>query len=616
MAGHDAKADLTVPPILQGLPPGLLFEAMQSGMARSLELESDDILPLEHGPLVVQRGQLALAMFSAEDGTADPTPIRARFDSKQAKEFLQRRIMLGPRARRAERLILHFEPGEFIEPDALAASPGARLFAVKKSQVLELAPSCLESWCQLSPDLALRRQRAIQLHRERLAAVMTDHGALADFYLRHGGSIATTLRVRDLDKCIDCKACEEACQERHGAQRLVLNGRALGRFDLVRTCQSCEEPRCIEVCGYDAIRLDLKKREVIINSEACTGCTLCSLACPYEAITMCELDDQPRLKALLKPTRPAAAQSTESATAPRRLANKCDHCDGFADQACISACPTDALFEVRPAALFQAQPAALVASARDGYAHDIEFDAQRYFASNLVSKLAGGKLPAEVRHVPRNESAQTRWRVVHRALLIGTLLMIALALVEIRLRLTDPEKSALYHYLTAVQGMTPRLARLDISYRPTSALALTLGHGAALLFVIAMLYPWLKQRRLHSPWLSQFSAQQMLRLHMFAGGATLALVGMHSALNLTPAMRSVTELSAGAPLLGFWLLILIGATGLAGRLIGDGAKFLSRLGRTCRLVHGSLARVGAVAIAAHVLFEYLLRPFLESSGLQ
>ena len=39
-----------------------------------------------------------------------------------------------------------------------------------------------------------------------------------------------------------------------------------------------------------------QRKEVLIKEDACTGCTLCATACPYNAIEMHELDDAPLLK--------------------------------------------------------------------------------------------------------------------------------------------------------------------------------------------------------------------------------------------------------------------------------------------------------------------------------
>src|SRR5205823_871431 len=121
---------------------------------------------------------------------------------------------------------------------------------------------------------------------------------LLDFFVRQGISVSGEMvRVRQLGLCIDCKLCEEACEERYGARRLTLGGYQLGMLDFIYTCRTCTDQRCIDPCAYDSIRFDREKKEVIINEATCTGCTACAQACPYGAIDMVEVEpDAPTFK--------------------------------------------------------------------------------------------------------------------------------------------------------------------------------------------------------------------------------------------------------------------------------------------------------------------------------
>ena len=64
------------------------------------------------------------------------------------------------------------------------------------------------------------------------------------------------VRVRQLGLCIDCKLCEEACEERYGARRLTLGGYQLGMLDFIYTCRTCTDQRCVDPCAYDSIKYD------------------------------------------------------------------------------------------------------------------------------------------------------------------------------------------------------------------------------------------------------------------------------------------------------------------------------------------------------------------------
>ena len=50
-------------------------------------------------------------------------------------------------------------------------------------------------------------------------------------------------------------------------------------------CNSCG--KCAEVCPYNAITVDVKKKTpAVVNSAACAGCGACAAECPFGAITM------------------------------------------------------------------------------------------------------------------------------------------------------------------------------------------------------------------------------------------------------------------------------------------------------------------------------------------
>ena len=148
------------------------------------------------------------------------------------------------------------------------------------------------------PPFEARLRRALSVSRERLAWVSGVKQELLDFFIRQGISVSGEMvRVRQLELCIDCKLCEEACEERYGARRLTLGGYQLGMLDFIYTCRTCTDQRCIDPCAYDSIKFDAEKKEVVINESTCTGCTACAQACPYGAIDMVEVEpDAPLFK--------------------------------------------------------------------------------------------------------------------------------------------------------------------------------------------------------------------------------------------------------------------------------------------------------------------------------
>ena len=157
-----------------------------------------------------------------------------------------------------------------------------------------------------------------------------------DFFLRQNHSTSSVIRVGRLDSCIDCNKCHAACTARYGVARMVRGGLQLGRLTFPVVCRICHDKPCVAACRFGGIALDSANGEVRIL-DPCTGCGACVRRCPHGAIGLIDRPD---------------ATELAGANRKRRLAVKCDHCAGFSDQACLGACPTGALIEMRTEELF------------------------------------------------------------------------------------------------------------------------------------------------------------------------------------------------------------------------------------------------------------------------
>jgi len=59
---------------------------------------------------------------------------------------------------------------------------------------------------------------------------------------------------------------------------------------IVGACKSCG--KCAEVCPYNAITVDVKKKTpAVVNTAACAGCGTCAAECPFDAIMMNHFTD-------------------------------------------------------------------------------------------------------------------------------------------------------------------------------------------------------------------------------------------------------------------------------------------------------------------------------------
>ena len=103
----------------------------------------------------------------------------------------------------------------------------------------------------------------------------------------------------NLDRCIGCHTCANACKMQNNVPMGMLWNRvltegcdvvdgALGEYpNLTRTylpiaCQHCENPACLKVCPTGATYKDEMGR-VEIDYDKCIGCRMCMAACPYNA---------------------------------------------------------------------------------------------------------------------------------------------------------------------------------------------------------------------------------------------------------------------------------------------------------------------------------------------
>ena len=131
------------------------------------------------------------------------------------------------------------------------------------------------------------------------------------------------------DRCLGCRSCELACAIQHSESgtlfgaikeaplpvyRLKVSGSSGHPIPLA--CQQCPEPLCSFACKAGGITRDPLTGEVVSDQKKCVSCWMCVMACPYGVIRM---EDE-------------------------RGAAKCDLCGDLDIPACITSCPTDALF--------------------------------------------------------------------------------------------------------------------------------------------------------------------------------------------------------------------------------------------------------------------------------
>lgn len=165
---------------------------------------------------------------------------------------------------------------------------------------------------------------------------------IARFLVEQRLTFAGRVKIKRMDICIECDGCYDACKSRHGTDRLGASEVRYGLTEIPQNCHNCVVPECIDKCKFGHISRHPETGEIVIADD-CTGCTMCARGCSFDAIRMHSLADLDVEKYF--PERSPDAKG-------KNIAQKCDNCTGYDDMACISACPTGALFQVDGVELF------------------------------------------------------------------------------------------------------------------------------------------------------------------------------------------------------------------------------------------------------------------------
>lgn len=243
--------------------------------------------------------------------------------------------------------------GDFFGEMALLTSQPhrANVRALTPTDILALPGAAFQRLIEERPDLEAQLRMVVE-QRIRNTAAVNDDAVLArqlELAVSRGVLRAPHLLVRQPALCPPgCRICEEACTQRHGRSRISLNGTLIEQFDVVDGCRQCSVgAECVEACPEDAF--ERTDDGVLLITDRCTGCGDCVAACPYDAVAT--VPRQPangtmdplrnllrragaRLRREVIPLQPAQ---------PTHRADKCDHCAGFADKACVARCPTGSM---------------------------------------------------------------------------------------------------------------------------------------------------------------------------------------------------------------------------------------------------------------------------------
>lgn len=113
--------------------------------------------------------------------------------------------------------------------------------------------------------------------------------------------------------CNLCGKCMEACQNEHGAPKLIVEKDDAGKIHCFQ-CKQCAKPACAYACTYELIYRNKDTGAIEVYIDECQACHACVRACPFHSIFIHPIQD---------------------------VAWICDLCHG--EPHCVMSCPTGAL---------------------------------------------------------------------------------------------------------------------------------------------------------------------------------------------------------------------------------------------------------------------------------
>jgi NAD-dependent dihydropyrimidine dehydrogenase PreA subunit len=222
-------------PLFEGIGNEDLANAMMQGGVALRNVERDmfvlDPVSLAHGqpaPVIyVSRGQIAAAVFMENELNERRAWQQHHENATKEEREAESLLKPPPLARVALKNVALFMEGDLFNSGALQAARGQPIafYTTAPCALISIDHRWIAELAVRYPVFEARIRRALSISRERLAWVSGVKQELLDFFVRQGISVSGEMvRVRQLGSCIDCKLCEEACEERYGARRLTLGG--------------------------------------------------------------------------------------------------------------------------------------------------------------------------------------------------------------------------------------------------------------------------------------------------------------------------------------------------------------------------------------------------------
>lgn len=300
---------------------------------------------------------------------------------------ISRLVSRGDDMQSGEEILAYLGPEDFFgdEEVSVGAPYGATAVAVEPVECMVVPRSTVWNIYLKHPEVFSSFRRYSLARSQQQSGILqsqTAMGFVRDM-LEAGLGQARNALIINLDTCVRCGNCVQACDDLHGYSRLARRGKKLTRrTELESTkheslyfptsCLQCAAPECMVGCPTGAIARDVGG-EIYIK-DSCIGCGNCARNCDFGNISMAKVkeDDSFLFGMLAKKTeeeeapqnRPQSRVDTTTGAEPKKsgvpkiaksdlVAVKCDVCFEREFAACVYNCPTESILRIDPRNYFE-----------------------------------------------------------------------------------------------------------------------------------------------------------------------------------------------------------------------------------------------------------------------
>lgn len=427
-----------------------------------------------------------------------------------------------------DEILAYLGPEDFFGDQELSSQASTYATSVAALEPVEVVVVPRATFWRLNkehPELftEFRRYQVVRMQQQSILSGSATSMQFVKEMLESGLGQARSALIINLDTCVRCGNCVQACDDLHGYSRIARRGKRMTRrveledqrrhenLYFPTSCLQCGTPECMVGCPTGAISRD-PGGEVFIR-DTCIGCGNCARNCDFGNISMAKVkpdddfslldfvrdvaskprsgaggfDDGPNLVERVlgaKERRPIASAGQAGGEGSENksdlIAVKCDVCFERHHAACVYNCPTQAILRIDPRNYFaELQRLAPKLVLREGAAAGAKTTTERptRWIDGVLQLLAAAVTIAGG-YALWKRTEPTGWSGIGwYSGIVAASMMVALALIGARKRLRTSRTGSLHRWVqvhSVLGGVFYGVVLFHAGYKSNSVLTATL----------------------------------------------------------------------------------------------------------------------------------------------